>query len=176
MTVSTCESYFKCWRECAYEFPLGRRILFVGENNPQSVLEREALWPHDTHASGSRLMKILGLSWSQYVSCWRTNLCPGEETWDSKNAIHRGVKLIELESPPWSTVVFLGSKVQKLALPRDVRPENFERRIHTGAFRPINFVSLPHPSGLCREWNDPESEILARLLMKQCEPEIPWQF
>lgn len=37
-----------------------------------------------------------------------------------------------------------------------------------------SLAALPHPSGLCRAWNDPAAAGRARDLLRGCAPEIPW--
>lgn len=154
------------------------RLLFVGENNPQSEDKRHALYPHNSKAAGARLMGILGLQRSTYLSVWRTNLCGGyakrgsdrvmSETWDSKDAMHRALDLTCVTSPPWSTIVLLGRKVGSVALIN--RPKFFEMSVVHGT----TFVCLPHPSGLCREWNDPINHELARAIMRSAAPGVPF--
>lgn len=39
---------------------------------------------------------------------------------------------------------------------------------------PTTFVLLPHPSGLCREWNDPSAVTRARRVLEFVAPDVPW--
>ena len=35
-------------------------------------------------------------------------------------------------------------------------------------------VSLPHPSGLCRAWNEPSAVARARDILRRACPDVPW--
>ncbi len=65
-------------------------------------------------------------------------------------------------------VVLLGAKVKKaFALPMELP---FFEAIH---LHPV-VVSLPHPSGLNRLWNQPGAVRRAREILHTVAPDVPW--
>ena len=38
----------------------------------------------------------------------------------------------------------------------------------------LRYVILPHPSGRCRVWNEPDAVERARALLRQVRPDVPW--
>lgn len=161
----------------------GYRVLLVGEDNPQNVRSEYALWATPSKekrgCAGKNLQsKILGLGHSDYYALWRTNLCTNPPGWVRYSAETRMAHLLS-GAHPWRTVVCLGRKVTSCA----EAAAGFE--IPTWTWAPlwseldtgdvhIAVVSIPHPSGLCREWNDPASVERARALLREVEPEVPW--
>lgn len=165
----------------------GCRVLLLGEDNPQSSEPEHALYDYPEGCAGHRLRsRIFGLSSAAYLALWRTNLC--NPTWSTPAARERAKQLLELKTAPWDTIVLLGSKVAKIVgypqmppfsscrLRLDTDGARFDR--FGDAFAPEpgehQLIYLPHPSGRCREWNDPASYGRARMLMRACVPEINW--
>lgn len=148
-------------------------VLFVGEDNPQSSESRHALYPYPSGVAGDRLARlVLGVLGRRLLKQWRTNLC--NPTWNVKLARKRARVLTGLDDEyhgelPWDRYVLLGAKVSgvfsdllKIELPE------FSMIEHAG----MRLLRLPHPSGRCRAWNDPNSTLRARAVMREFAPEI----
>lgn len=129
------------------------RPLLVGEVNPFGSNPAFALYPLPERSSGGRLMKILGLTYRQYLKRFdRINLCEWE--WRMGQARHRAEWLVS--TYPDRVIVLLGAKVSRaFGVP-------YEPFTTHGAYR-----VLPHPSGLNRAWNDPSAVEKARNLLKE---------
>ncbi len=143
------------------------RILLLGEDNPQSSAPEHALVNHPDGCAGHRLQsRVLEIVPSTYHAIWRTNLC--SPVWFTPDAKNRFWSLLAPDAP-WTTVVCLGRKVSSIA-----ELDTWAgRQIDTGG-REFSVISLPHPSGRCREWNDPSSYGRAHRLMRLVAPAIPW--
>lgn len=152
-----------------------RGVLLVGEDNPQSSAPQYALWNAPDGCAGHRLQeKILRLPEAWYLAIWRTNLCT--PTWDKDDAVVRTFELSGSDVP-WSTIVMLGRKVadaHELLLGKALKP--FETRNHLRAQigRTFRYVSLPHPSGRCRDWNELGTYERTLTVMRDLLPEIPF--
>jgi hypothetical protein len=182
--VTTLEVYLRAVREpLDGEIPHvspTRRILLVGEDNPQSVADEHALYPAPYGCAGHRLQSaILAIDEMRYLSIWRTNLCLGER-WSAAKAHARAEILLGLRmsltttSPssdtPWRTIVILGSKVAGVfsrILPSGAPFEPFTR--YRWAPGDVDIVALPHPSGRCQVWNDRRRAVDARQIMRAVE-------
>jgi hypothetical protein len=155
------------------------KTLLLGEDNPISAAPEHALFPLPAGCAGERLCnKILGVGRATYLATWRTNLCVGG--WSTARARERARALIH-GSPPWTVIVLLGRKVA----------EEFEHvikdaghKIDLSAFRiadvpsvedvpPLKLVSIPHPSGRNRIWNEFKYCESARLLLEEAAPGYP---
>jgi hypothetical protein len=128
-------------------------ILLVGEQNPHNADPMLALWPDPPYGSGGRLAKILGLSTTELILHDRVNLC--YDAWDVAEARVSAQSLLERRAAG-TGFVLLGRKAEDVF--GWVYPRYEVRYIH-----PYYMLSLPHPSGLCREWNDPHNVVKARL-------------
>jgi uracil-DNA glycosylase len=136
--------------------------LIVGELNPYGQDQRYALYHWPRHASGNRLREHLGLTDQQYVRLRKMNLCTGKWT---KEAAHAGA-MLELHLRKWDVIVMLGKKVRE-AFDQKI-PFFTATEVPTGT----RLISLPHPSGLNRLWNEPDARSKARALVRQYAPEI----
>lgn len=151
-----------------------RHVLLVGEDNPQSPDTHYSLWNDPPGCAGHRLQEhILMLPARQYRAIWRTNLCC--PTWDRDAAILRTFELVAADCQ-WTTIVMLGRRVAS-AFQAGALGFNLEPFEHSGVVkkygREIQFVSLPHPSGRCREWNNTTNYERARRLLRRITP-IPF--
>lgn len=150
------------------------RVLLVGEVNPHGSDPRHALYHLPRTSSGNRLRCILGLTDLEYHQLLdKANLCDGE--WSSRQAAPR---LAELVLSRRGVVVLLGARVRdaarkmmKLASVPDPRVEFFSR-VTLGSG--VVLACLPHPSGLCRAWNEPGAPARARALLREVAPQVPW--
>lgn len=129
------------------------RTLLVGEANPYGSLPEYALWPFPENASGGRLARILGFSTEDYLALFdRANLCP--RAWSLAAAM---ASARELLLGPRKYFILLGRKVATAFAYG--RREFFTRDGY--------FLLLPHPSGLCHLWNDPENVRRARKMVRE---------
>lgn len=150
-------------------------VLLVGEDNPYGADPRFALYHLPPHASGGRLMRlVLGLREETYESLAKINLC--SEKWSMRQARLAAERVQLTESvegdPCQSVVVILGRKVAD-AFRYDGGPVSWQYRAAAGG-RGLVLVSLPHPSGLNRSWNDRGlPERCREVLRSQC-PSVPW--
>lgn len=135
------------------------RPLLVGEDNPHSGDPRAALFPAPDGTAGHRLaVKVFGLSRGDYLSrFYRANLCAGK--WGAAEARATARGIVAASQQRARVIVLLGRKVAE-AFELEYAP--FSRTIALG----YNLViMLPHPSGRCRAWNDPDSYASARAAM-----------
>lgn len=139
-------------------------VVLVGELNPYGTDGRYALYDEPTNASGYRLRRlVLGLPRRVYLgpAIRRHNLCVGR--WSMPAARDAAARLHE--PYPEATFVLLGRKVAAAF--------GFA---HVAAFSRAEdrYVLIPHPSGLCREWADPQAVPRVRALLAEAVPGIPW--
>lgn len=128
--------------------------LLVGEANPYSRNPDHALLPWPERASGRWLMDILGLSEREYLRRFeRVNLCVGRQ-WSWGEAKQRAATIRAAWKPP---IILLGKKVA----------EAFGVGDQPAFTRVGSLYLVPHPSGLNRVWNDPESITRARAFLAQ---------
>ncbi len=134
--------------------------LLVGEQNPYGGDPEYALYPVPEGCSGQRLCcLILGMYRKDYLAAFeRKNLCDGR--WDMCLARKRAQELRTWGAP----IVLLGSKVA--------------RAFGHDPFEPFTVADggktlvLPHPSGLCRLWNEAGAVDRARSLVAQVIPSV----
>ena len=132
--------------------------LLVGELNPHGSDPRHALFPYPKNGSGGRLCyKILGMSRLQYMSTFdRVNLCTGK--WDRKKAAEKALEIIGETGP--RIIVMLGAKVTRAFMYKYYVPFIYHQKYGK------TMVTLPHPSGLNRIWNDEKNFRGARAMMQ----------
>lgn len=160
-------------------------LMFVGEGNPHLSRLAEklpgmedaraermrhrmrgylALHHRPENSAGDRLMRILDVPLDWYQGVERRNLCACR--WDLAEARDEAARLVEERGD--RLYVLLGRRVATAFL---VRWAPFFSRVHRDRatrYRrrvdPIGerLVVLPHPSGLCRAWNDRRSDEAAR--------------
>lgn len=130
--------------------------LLVGENNPYSNEPKHALYPWPPNSAGWRLChRILDLQIRSYMARFdRINLCGLK--WRQQDAEAAADEILHSDR---EVIVALGARVAK-AFAVEFRP--FERI--------DRIIVLPHPSGRCHLWNDPESYGKAREVMKEFLP------
>jgi len=136
--------------------------LLIGEHNPYSYYQDDALLPWPKRASGHRLMMRLGMTEDEYLERFdRMNLVVGER-W-SAAAARRNARAI-LEERPSGVLVMLGRKVT-VAVCGAARVDAVAPFCSVAAGERV-LVSLPHPSGLNRAWNEPGAEGMARAALR----------
>lgn len=140
-----------------------RRPILVGEANPYGGDPAFALYPEPDRSAGGRLCRlILKLEPRDYLRRYdRRNLCP--EKWSMKVARPNAVEISKQAAPEGRVVVLFGSKVAE-AFYETSPPFSISDRPFAG-FGTFPVVTLPHPSGLCRVWNQPGAFERARAVL-----------
>jgi len=156
------------------------RILVVGEVSPLLNGGAIALSRLPKNSSWDRLRRLLGLSDADYDGCMtKTNLCA--EKWHMYKARQRAREI-------WSSVlgrigeysdcdvlVMLGSRVREIFGGMGLgHVDYFGYRCLPHSLPHLKVVSLPHPSGRSRAWNDPSSRTRSIAVMSAVAPWVPW--
>lgn len=136
-------------------------LVLVGELNPYGSDPSFALFHLPRRASGDRLREHLGLRDATYEALAKANLCTG--AWDNEAAYEQAISL----RFKYRVMVCLGVKVRRAF----AAPAPF---VSAQDLFGCTLVSLPHPSGLCRAWNEPGARERARALLRQVAPDVPW--
>jgi len=154
------------------------RVYLVGELNPYGTEAEYALYPLPERSAGGRLCSlILGMNRGAYCRIFeRRNLCVGK--WSALAARH-AAEAIRKEAVG-GVVVLLGSKVSKAFQvpfePFSVLHENSVeacRHRDLAAGEEVRAIAvLPHPSGLCRLWNEWDSIPRARRAVLDAAPHL----
>lgn len=141
--------------------------LLIGEANPYGGDPYFALYPEPEGSAGHRLCHlVLGFEYAAaYLRAFeRRNLCPKD--WSIRAAREEAVRL--RSTTPFQAVL-LGRKVAAAFHLEHVPP--FTTHLPWGSEFPNRWVVvLPHPSGLCREWNGPAAFLRARELVQSVYP------
>lgn len=140
--------------------------LLVGEANPYGSDPEFALYPLPAHASGGRLARIFGLGRTEYLRTFdRMNLCEGRFT--VKAAREAARKVWQGGAADRRHVVLLGRKVGDAfgALKSWGWFESFFILPADEARGWPKYTIMPHPSGLCRVWAEPDAVPRARALL-----------
>ena len=138
------------------------RVLLVGEANPYGGDPDFALYPSPDGCAGHRLCcLVMGLGRAEYLRRFdRANLCPAR--WSGRQAKVTAWELweeaVRLRRP---AVVLFGRKVA-WAWRRSGALSPFTVADDWG----VKVACLPHPSGLCREWNVPGAFERARAVLR----------
>jgi hypothetical protein len=139
------------------------RAILLGMNNPVSPKPEHALYPYPPNCTGWRLMKLLetrvpGITRYDYLNGFeRVNLV-NSKTWSKEEARRAAKRLPSLYRG--RTIVVLGGAVRDaLELPAVL--------IHPVRKDGCVWRQLPHPSGRCRWYNDPECATLAATLLEE---------
>lgn len=145
-------------------------VVLVGESNPYSADPRHALYPLPPNAAGGRLARALELSAREYIAAFpdRRNLLARTAKWSAPLARCAADDVLRA-APLGAVLVLLGAKVSA-AFGVDYRPALFlPRMAHVGTNVPRRRVVLvlPHPSGLCREWNDPQTALRVQEALRE---------
>ena len=142
------------------------RPVLVGEANPYGGNPGYALWPEPAGCSGHRLChKILQMDQREYLRAFdRVNLC--HQDWTLRAARQGADEVFTRFDGP---LVLLGARVCQAFR---IKYDPFSQ-VHVYPSNPLGLSStrpaviLPHPSGLSRAWNDPQSAVRARELIKE---------
>ena len=135
--------------------------VIVGMNNPLSRRPEHALYPHPPGCTGFRLWRMLnartGASEVEYLEAFdRMNLVSGAK-WSQEAA--NVVASVLVEGLRGRVVLLLGVAVRRaFAVPPLL--------VHPQELYGVTWRQLPHPSGRCRWYNDPENRKVAEVLMQ----------
>ena len=142
-----------------------QRVVILGMNNPHSARQDTALLPWPRGCAGWRLWKmaneVCGVSRAEYCRLTdRRNLLDAR-TWDARRASERvedvGTTL------QGRRVVVLGRTLARLMWLPETTPATWQR----GGRFDFEWAYLPHPSGLCRDYNDQTMRLAAGLLLEE---------
>lgn len=152
--------------------------LLVGEANPYGKDPRYALFPHPKSSAGYRLARLILAMPSRdaYLERFdRVNLCP--QKWSAPVARLNAQSILATER---EHIVLLGRKVSEafgyggqapfvVLRPTELRWVTYGIGTTTGAYSPTGRVIaiLPHPSGLCRIWNETGAFERARTVLME---------
>lgn len=134
--------------------------LLVGELNPYGSDPQFALYPAPDGCSGHRLCRlVLGMTRRAYLDSFeRVNLCEGR--W----SMYEASKRMQEYRTHGAAIILLGAKVSAAFEITPYQPFT----LHDGG----KTLVLPHPSGLCRLWNEPRAFERARGLVARVAPEV----
>lgn len=143
---------------------MSERTIIVGMNNPLSVEPRAALLPYPRGSAGWNLWRmasdVCGVSRSEFRRSFEfVNLCD-DRIW---NPIAARAKYETLESAWAGRRVLLMGRAVLGVLWLNTPP--YDLRWRSG--RPYLWCSLPHPSGLCREYNNKTFRLAVGLRLEQ---------
>ena len=144
-------------------------VVLVGEVNPYAERPDLALFPIPTGAAGHRLMHHLGLWRRTYTALERVNLCT--ERWSAPTARERAREL--LRGREATVFVLLGTQVAD-AFDAPGPPYTYSTRVVAAQPGGHVLARLPHPSGRNLLWNAPDARALAREMLRELVPEVPW--
>lgn len=138
---------------------------FIGECNPYGRDQRYALFPHPRNSTGWRLCHlVLGLERARYMQVFeRRNLLP-DPRWSNKRARAAAAAVLE-EAGPHDTLVLLGVRVARAF---GIVQAPFSVHLVPGGGGRVAAL-IPHPSGLCRLWNEPGAYERAREAVRLAE-------
>lgn len=146
----------------SYQGEQSPSVLVVGESSPYGV-DADPLGLLPRGGSGDRLREVLGLSDVDYLEyVGRRNLCRG--TWSDDQARQEARDV--LEASDVRVVVLLGMKVQAA----------FRGPLLYATSRRGDKVLLTilHPSGRCRRWNDGDASVKAIEVLRKVAPWVSW--
>jgi hypothetical protein len=151
------------------------RVLVVGEVVPEGVSREDAMALGVPGGSGNRLLRVLGMTegdFSEYLE--RVNLCL--EKWGLEEAEASVDRLLGEYGSRYRYFLLLGIKVRRAFAGR-TRFLPVGRYCHLGYLpeEKLTLLSIPHPSGRCRSWNDPSAITEVRkVLVAVAGRYVPW--
>lgn len=163
------------------------RTVVLGMNNPLSADPRHALYPHPPGCAGHRLWSMLAtealvpeppevVTQQKYCRALDRRNVLSARAWSAADARREAGRLLDslapeegdlfaLEKAPPDPVVrrivILGvGTLRACGLPRPAAWGAWASHYHLPTLR-LEYCLLPHPSGRCREYNDPDMVRLA---------------
>jgi hypothetical protein len=125
----------------------------------------------------------MGVCLDRYLSFRRVNLCTGDAwTWtearDAARRVRDEARATRAMTRASTLVIALGRKVRRAFDParrnskgQAIVPDAWQHRVYEDD---VDWIHLPHPSGLCRAWNSAGSVERARDLLSRVAPTTPW--
>lgn len=139
------------------------RTIILGMNNPHSEREDAALLPHPRGVAGHRLWRmtheVCGVSRAEYCRLTERRNLLNARDWDPV-AARRGLQELEVVLQG-RRVVVLGATARAVMWLPATTPGRWQRGPN------YEWCYLPHPSGLCRDYNDPLMRLLAGLVVEE---------
>lgn len=155
------------------------RVTIVGELNPYGADPRYALFDLPEGASGHRLRTlVMGVRRTTYHRFRKVNLCTG--IWNSKNAEETASNIpLDWHPDTDAPIVLLGQKVASVFGFSDRKKAVAPATQFTVQSWPvtsggIQFLLLPHPSGLNRVWCDSSAFDRAKVALYKAIPSVCW--
>lgn len=138
---------------------MAERPLIVGEHKPYGSDPQYAIYPLPENSAGGRLCSvILGMQRTEYLRAFnRVNLC--SDKWSMPAARQRALQLMQDRG---GTHILLGRKVASAYGLATLEALTCRE---TTAPRSMKFLLIPHPSGLNRFWNAPDSVTRVRMFL-----------
>jgi hypothetical protein len=140
------------------------RPLLVGEANPYSPNPRLALYPYPPHSAGACLRRLLGMTHHEYMAAFdRVNLFTHPPAkWSALSAREAALEVQRKRDN--EVVILLGRRVAK-AFDFDLEWWSHQEFGRARDGKSVTLVLAPHPSGRCREWNNPRSCVRLRKIV-----------
>jgi hypothetical protein len=124
------------------------------------------MFPHPASSAGGRLLAVSGMPVEAYLGrLVRANLCQGKfrvnEARESARELYRKWRTA---GEPRTRLVLCGRRVADAFtyVLEESSADWFQRRAWAG----IEYAAIPHPSGRCREYNDPANIARARKVVR----------
>lgn len=138
-------------------------------NNPLSSDPRHALYPHPPGCAGWNLAKYSGLSHREYLERFERRNILSQPKWERREALAAADALIE--ELRGRTVVILGVETAVIMRLTHLEAFRWQRPPVLGGLFDSGgdgwWARLPHPSGRCREWNDPLVRECAQIFLQE---------
>lgn len=137
-----------------------RRVALIGMNNPLASKPEFALWPDPVGCTGWRLWQMLhartGATKTDYLRAFHRYNLTTDRRWDIQEARLNWDEMVDDLQENFDTVVLLGASVRQA----------------TGAVLPSVLitravVAIPHPSGLCRWYNEDRNRQLVEVILEE---------
>lgn len=141
-----------------------KRPILLGMNNPLSSNPRHALFPHPPGCTGWRIWQMLRdfcdeeVTRAQYIAAFDRRNLVDDKVWDRGKALD-GVDRLIAAVRRRTVVVFGEAPRVALRLPKLL--------MHPQIIDGVTWRQLPHPSGRCRWYNDPENRAVAGALLAE---------
>lgn len=139
------------------------RTVVIGMNNPHSARPDAALLPYPRGVAGHRLWamvsEVCGVSRHEWCRLTDRRNLVDDTTWDARTARTTAAALLD-ELQGRRVVALGGSVAAALWLPATT-PGTWT------PWRGMMLCRIPHPSGLCRDYNDPLARIAVGLLFEE---------
>lgn len=135
--------------------------VIIGMNNPINSDPKFCLFPHPPGCTGHRLWMLLkartGVMRGEYLTAFDRRNLVADKRWDANVA---KVTAANMRGELAGRVVLLLGQAVRRAF--DVPP----LLVHPQEIDGVTWRQLPHPSGRCRWYNEPDNRAVAEVLME----------